>query len=144
MLKIYKRGETPDAELVRREAGAANVTDTVAAIIADVRQNGDAALLAYNARFDRAEGVALEVTAEELDAACGRVDPELVKVMELAAENIRAFHSRQLSHGYIMSGKNGSLLGQRVIPLRRVGLYIPGGTAAYPLSLIHISEPTRP
>ena len=143
MLKIFKRGETPDAELVRREAGAANVTDTVAAIIADVRQNGDAALLAYNARFDRAEGVALEVTAEELDAACGRVDPELVKVMELAAENIRAFHSRQLSHGYIMSGKNGSLLGQRVIPLRRVGLYIPGGTAAYPSSVLMNCIPAK-
>ena len=143
MLKIYKRGETPDAELVRREAGAANVTDTVAAIIADVRQNGDAALLAYNARFDRAEGVALEVTAEELDAACGRVDPELVKVMELAAANIRAFHSRQLSHGYIMSGKNGSLLGQRVIPLRRVGLYIPGGTAAYPSSVLMNCIPAK-
>ena len=143
MLKIYKRGETPDAELIRREAGAANVTDTVAAIIADVRQNGDAALLAYNARFDRAEGVALEVTAEELDAACGRVDPELVKVMELAAENIRAFHSRQLSHGYIMSGKNGSLLGQRVIPLRRVGLYIPGGTAAYPSSVLMNCIPAK-
>ncbi len=143
MLKIYKRGETPDAELVRREAGAANVTDTVAAIIADVRQNGDAALLAYNARFDRAEGVALEVTAEELDAACGRVDSKLVKVMELAAENIRAFHSRQLSHGYIMSGKNGSLLGQRVIPLRRVGLYIPGGTAAYPSSVLMNCIPAK-
>ena len=143
MLKIFKRGETPDAELVRREAGAANVTDTVAAIIADVRQNGDAALLAYNARFDRAEGVALEVTAEELDAACGRVDPELVKVMELAAANIRAFHSRQLSHGYIMSGKNGSLLGQRVIPLRRVGLYIPGGTAAYPSSVLMNCIPAK-
>ena len=143
MLKIYKRGETPDAELIRREAGSANVTDTVAAIIADVRQNGDAALLAYNAKFDRAEGVALEVTAEELDAACGRVDPELVKVMELAAENIRAFHSRQLSHGYIMSGKNGSLLGQRVIPLRRVGLYIPGGTAAYPSSVLMNCIPAK-
>ena len=143
MLKIFKRGETPDAELVRREAGASNVTDTVAAIIADVRQNGDAALLAYNAKFDRAEGVALEVTAEELDAACGRVDPELVKVMELAAANIRAFHSRQLSHGYIMSGKNGSLLGQRVIPLRRVGLYIPGGTAAYPSSVLMNCIPAK-
>ena len=143
MLKIFKRGEMPDAELVRREAGSANVTDTVAAIIADVRQNGDAALLAYNARFDRAEGVALEVTAEELDAACGRVDPELVKVMELAAENIRAFHSKQLSHGYIMSGKNGSLLGQRVIPLRRVGLYIPGGTAAYPSSVLMNCIPAK-
>ena len=102
MLKMYKRGETPDAELVRREANSANVTDTVAAIIADVRENGDKALMAYNAKFDKAEGVALEVTAEEIDAAMAEVDPELIKVMELAAENIRAFHEKQLNRGYIM------------------------------------------
>ena len=89
MLKIYVRGETPDAELVRREANARDVSGTVAEIIADVRQNGDAALMKYNARFDGAEGVALEVTPAELDAACAAVDPELIRVMELAAENIR-------------------------------------------------------
>ena len=102
MLKIYKRGETPDAELVRREAGAATVTDTVAAIIADVRQNGDAALLAYNARFDRAEGVALEVTAEELDAACegGRSrgqDAVCFETKELPAQDFYALRSRLLA-----------------------------------------------
>ena len=96
MLKILVRGETPDAELVRREANAADVSATVAEIIADVRANGDAALLKYNARFDRAEGVALEVTPEEMDTAYAGVDPELVKVMQLAAENIREFHKRQL------------------------------------------------
>lgn len=77
MLKILRRGETPDAELVRREANSANVTDTVAAIIADVRENGDAALMAYNAKFDRAEGVALEVTPEEMDAAYAAPAPNL-------------------------------------------------------------------
>ena len=143
MLKILVRGETPDAELVRREANAADVSATVAEIIADVRANGDAALLKYNARFDRAEGVALEVTPEEMDAAYASVDPELVKVMQLAAENIRDFHKRQLSGGYVMSGKNGALLGQRVIPLRRVGLYIPGGTAAYPSSVLMNCIPAK-
>ena len=143
MLKILVRGETPDAELVWREANAADVSATVAEIIADVRANGDAALLKYNARFDRAEGVALEVTPEEMDAAYASVDPELVKVMQLAAENIREFHKRQLSGGYVMSGKNGALLGQRVIPLRRVGLYIPGGTAAYPSSVLMNCIPAK-
>ena len=143
MLKILVRGETPDAELVRREANAADVSATVAEIIADVRANGDAALLKYNARFDRAEGVALEVTPEEMDTAYAGVDPELVKVMQLAAENIREFHKRQLSGGYVMSGKNGALLGQRVIPLRRVGLYIPGGTAAYPSSVLMNCIPAK-
>ena len=85
MIKVYKYGEVSNDEIFSRAVMPSNVEQTVADIIADVRQNGDAALLAYNARFDRAEGVALEVTAEVLDAACGRVDPELVKVMELAA-----------------------------------------------------------
>ena len=143
MLKIYKRGEVPDAELVRREASGADVSGIVAGIIADVRANGDAALMKYNAKFDSAEGVALEVTAEEMDAALSRADAGLVEVMRLAAENIRAFHEKQLSHGYIMSGKNGSLLGQRVIPLRRVGLYVPGGTAAYPSSVLMNCIPAK-
>ena len=104
-----------------------------------------ASLRGFNGVWGRVTGGegAPDCTAEELDAACGRVDPELVKVMELAAENIRAFHSKQLSHGYIMSGKNGSLLGQRVIPLRRVGLYIPGGTAAYPSSVLMNCIPAK-
>ena len=143
MLKIYKRGEAPDAELVRREASSADVSGIVAGIIADVRANGDAALMKYNAKFDSAAGVALEVTAEEMDAALSRADAGLVEVMRLAAENIRAFHEKQLSHGYIMSGKNGSLLGQRVIPLRRVGLYVPGGTAAYPSSVLMNCIPAK-
>ena len=143
MLKIYVRGETPDAELVRREANARDVSGAVAEIIADVRENGDAALLKYNARFDNAGGVALEVTPEELDTAYAAVDPRLISVMELAAENIREFHRRQLQSGYVMGGKNGSILGQRVLPLRRVGLYIPGGTAAYPSSLLMNCVPAR-
>ena len=143
MLRIFVRGETPDAELVRREAAARDVSGAVADIIADVRANGDAALMKYNAKFDNAAGAALEVTREEIDAAYAAADPELIRVMELAAENIREFHKRQLTSGYVMGGKNGALLGQRVLPLRRVGLYIPGGTAAYPSSLLMNCVPAR-
>lgn len=143
MLKILVRGETPDAELVRREASARDVSGIVADIIADVRANGDAALLKYNEKFDNAAGVPLEVTPEELDAAYARVDKKLIDVMLLAAENIRAFHEKQLAHGYMMTGKNGSLLGQRVLPLARAGLYIPGGTAAYPSSVLMNCIPAK-
>ena len=143
MLKIYVRGETPDAELVRREAASRDVSGTVAEIIADVRANGDAALMKYNAKFDGAEDVALEVTPAELDAAYAAVDPELIRVMELAAENIREFHRRQLTSGYVISRSNGAALGQRVLPLKRVGLYIPGGTAAYPSSVLMNCVPAR-
>ena len=136
MIRILVRGETPDAELVRREAASRDVSGIVAGIIADVRENGDAALKKYNEKFDNAAGVPLEASPEEIDAAYAAVNPELIRVMQLAAENIREFHRRQLTSGFIMSGKNGSVLGQRVIPLRRVGLYIPGGTAAYPSSVL--------
>ena len=143
MIRILVRGETPDAELVRREAASRDVSGIVAGIIADVRENGDAALKKYNEKFDNAAGVPLEASPEEIDAACATVDPELIRVMQLAAENIREFHRRQLTSGFIMSGKNGSVLGQRVIPLRRVGLYIPGGTAAYPSSVLMNCVPAR-
>ncbi len=143
MLKIFVRGETPDAELVRREAGGRDVSAVVAGIIADVHQNGDAALVRYNAKFDNAGDAALEVTAAEIDEAYSSVDPELIRVMELAAENIREFHKRQLQSGYVMCGKNGAILGQRVLPLARVGLYIPGGTAAYPSSVLMNCVPAR-
>ena len=143
MLKIYVRGEAPDAELVRRETGGRDVSATVSEIIADVRENGDAALRKYNAKFDGAGDAALEVTQQEMDAAYAALDPRLIEVMELAAENIREFHKRQLSSGYVMTRENGAVLGQRVLPLKRVGLYIPGGTAAYPSSVLMNCVPAR-
>ena len=143
MLKIYVRGEAPDAELVRRETGGRDVSATVSEIIADVRENGDAALRKYNAKFDGAGDAALEVTRQEMDAAYAALDPRLIEVMELAAENIREFHKRQLSSGYVMARENGAVLGQRVLPLKRVGLYIPGGTAAYPSSVLMNCVPAR-
>ena len=108
-----------------------------------MRENGDAALRKYNAKFDGAGDAALEVTRQEMDAAYAALDPRLIEVMELAAENIREFHKRQLSSGYVMARENGAVLGQRVLPLKRVGLYIPGGTAAYPSSVLMNCVPAR-
>ena len=143
MIKIMKSGETPASELLARTASARDVSGTVAEIIANVRANGDAALCEYNAKFDRAEGVALEVTAEELDAAVKAVDPEFLRVLERASANIRAFHERQLQRDYILTRPDGSMLGQRIIPMQRVGLYIPGGTAAYPSSVLMNAVPAK-
>ena len=143
MIKIMKSGETPASELFARTASARDVSGTVAEIIANVRANGDAALCEYNAKFDRAEGVALEVTAEELDAAVKAVDPEFLRVLERASANIRAFHERQLQRDYILTRPDGSMLGQRIIPMQRVGLYIPGGTAAYPSSVLMNAVPAK-
>ena len=143
MIKIMKSGETPASEIFARTASARDVSGTVAEIIANVRANGDAALCEYNAKFDRAEGVALEVTAEELDAAVKAVDPEFLRVLERASANIRAFHERQLQRDYILTRPDGSMLGQRIIPMQRVGLYIPGGTAAYPSSVLMNCIPAK-
>ena len=143
MIRIMKSGETPASELFARTASDRDVSGTVAEIIANVRKNGDAALMEYNAKFDRAEGVALEVTPEELEAAVKAVDPESLRVLERAGENIRAFHERQLQRDCILTRPDGSMLGQRIIPMQRVGLYIPGGTAAYPSSVLMNCIPAK-
>ena len=143
MIRIMKSGETPASELFARTASDRDVSGTVAEIIANVRKNGDAALMEYNAKFDRAEGVALEVTPEELEAAVQAVDPEFLRVLERAGENIRAFHERQLQRDCILTRPDGSMLGQRIIPMQRVGLYIPGGTAAYPSSVLMNCIPAK-
>lgn len=143
MIRIMKSGETPASELFARTASDRDVSGTVAEIIANVRKNGDAALMEYNAKFDRAEGVALEVTPEELEAAVKAVDPEFLRVLERAGENIRAFHERQLQRDCILTRPDGSMLGQRIIPMQRVGLYIPGGTAAYPSSVLMNAIPAK-
>ena len=143
MIKIMKSGETPASELFARAVSGRDVSGTVSEIIQNVRENGDRALCEYNAKFDNAAGVPLEVTAEELDAAVKSVDPEYLRVLERASANIRAFHERQVRHDYILTRPDGSMLGQRVIPMQRVGLYIPGGTAAYPSSLLMNCIPAR-
>ena len=143
MIRIMKSGETPASELFARTVSGRDVSGTVAEIIANVRENGDKALYEYNAKFDHAEGAALEVTPEELDAAVKAVDTEYLRVLERASANIRAFHERQVRHDYILTRPDGSMLGQRVIPMQRVGLYIPGGTAAYPSSLLMNCIPAK-
>ena len=143
MIRIMKSGETPASELFARTASDRDVSGTVAEIIANVRKNGDATLMEYNAKFDRAEDVALEVTPEELEAAVKAVDPEFLRVLERAGENIRAFHERQLQRDCILTRPDGSMLGQRIIPMQRVGLYIPGGTAAYPSSVLMNAIPAK-
>ncbi len=119
-----------------RENEASGVEDIVADIIADVRKNGDEALFRYSKKFDGAELSSLEVSDEEIEAAFCRVDPELIEVIKEAKKNIWAFHENQKRSGFVMTGAGGAVMGQRVIPLDRVGLYVPGGTAAYPSSVL--------
>ena len=143
MIKIYNYGEVPNSEIFARENISANVEDIVADIIADVRKNGDEALFAYSKKFDKAELASLEVTKEEIDEALSLVDPEFISVMAEAAQNIRAFHEKQVRTSFVINDRDGVVIGQKVMPIEKVGLYVPGGTAAYPSTVLMDSIPAK-
>ncbi len=143
MIKIMKRGEVSESELFARKVSGADVAGTVAEIIADVRENGDAALRKYNEKFDKCTCESLEVSEEEFAAAMAAVPAEYLRVLERSAGNIREYHLRQVRHDYIVTAEDGSVLGQRVLPMARVGLYVPGGTAAYPSSVLMNCIPAK-
>ena len=125
---------------LRREVeyGSPEQNEAVKQIVAAVKQEGDAALLRYTELFDRTklEAEALRVTQEELQAAYERVEPSFVSAISAAAVNIRAFHARQKRNSWMDVQPDGSLLGQVIRPLKRVGVYVPGGKASYPSSVL--------
>ena len=143
MIRIMKRGEVSESELFARKVNGADVAGAVAEIIADVRENGDAALRKYNEKFDKCTCESLEVSEEEFAAAMAAVPEEYLRVLERSARNIREYHLRQVRHDYIVTAEDGSVLGQRVLPMARVGLYVPGGTAAYPSSVLMNAIPAK-
>lgn len=143
MIAILKYGEVENERIFARSMPGVSVADAVADIIADVRKGGDAALKRYCRQFDRAELTALEVSAAEFDAALEQVDAEFLRVLRDAAANIRRFHARQKRAGFIVEGDRGALLGQRVIPIEKVGLYVPGGTASYPSTVLMDAIPAK-
>ena len=143
MIRIMKRGEVSESELFARKVSGADVAGAVADIIADVRENGDAALRKYNEKFDKCTCESLEVSEEEFAAAMAAVPAEYLRVLERSAGNIREYHLRQVRHDYIVTAEDGSVLGQRVLPMARVGLYVPGGTAAYPSSVLMNAIPAK-
>lgn len=143
MIRIYKYGEVPPEAIFSRREELPDVSAPVAEIIAAVRRDGDAALRRYAERFDGAAPETLEVPGERLDRAAEALDPELWAILEESAGNIRAFHSRQTRNSFVISEGEGVLLGQKVTPLDRVGLYIPGGTAAYPSTVLMNAIPAK-
>ncbi|MEG1404895.1 MAG: histidinol dehydrogenase [Oscillospiraceae bacterium] len=143
MIKIFDASKLSEQEIFARNEELPDVSDTVADIIYDVRKNGDTALYKYCERFDGAKLQTLEVTQEERRAATDLVEPRFIEILNEAAENIRSFHTHQKQNSYIVSEKNGIVLGQRVMPLARVGLYVPGGTASYPSSVLMNCIPAK-
>ena len=143
MIKIYKYGEVSYDEIFARDNIDAGVEDVVFDIIANVRKNKDKALFEYCERFDKASLTSLEVTEAEIDEAYASVDAEFISIIEEAAENIRAFHSRQVRNSFVITDKPGVVVGQKVMPIEKVGLYVPGGTAAYPSTVLMDSIPAK-
>ena len=143
MIRIMKYGEEPNEKIFARTVPAVNVEEIVADIIRNVRENGDKALFDYSKRFDGADLTALEVTREEIAEAAGAVDPKLIGIMKKAAENIRRFHSRQVRNSFLLNDSDGIVVGQKIIPVDRAGLYVPGGTAAYPSTVLMDSIPAK-
>jgi len=108
----------------------------VAEIIRNVRERGDEALKEYTERFDHVRVDQLLVTPEEMEEALQKVEPAFLAILEKAAANIRKFHSRQVRNSFLINDEDGILMGQKIIPLDRAGLYVPGGTAAYPSTVL--------
>ena len=143
MIKIMKYGQVPNSEIFARVSPTVNVEKIVADIIADVRANGDRAVLAYNLKFDKAALDTLLVSQKEIEEAFAAVEPEFLSILEQAAENIRNFHSKQVRSSFVIADKPGIVLGQKVTPIERVGVYVPGGTAAYPSTVLMDTIPAK-
>jgi len=143
MISILPYEKTNMDKIFARVVPQMDVTGIVRQIIYTVRAQGDEALYSYTQRFDRANLTALEVTQAELDAAMAAVEPEFLRILETAAQNIRKFHSAQTRRSFIINDTDGVIMGQKVIPMDKVGIYVPGGTAAYPSTVLMDTIPAK-
>ena len=143
MIKILKYGEVANNDIFARVTPTVNVEEIVADIIANVRKNGDKALYEYCEKFDKVKLDALSVSPEEIEAAFAEVPEDFLRILRLAAENIRRFHEKQKRNSFILNEQDGIVMGQKVIPVDRAGLYVPGGTAAYPSTVLMDAIPAK-
>lgn len=143
MIQILKFGEVPASEVFFRVEPVVNVEAVVTEIISNVRRNGDQALLEYCEKFDKARLTSLQVTAEEIEEAVASVEPKFLEVLQKAAANIQKFHQRQVRSSFVINDETGVVVGQKIIPVDRAGLYVPGGTAAYPSTVLMDSIPAK-
>ena len=143
MIKILKYGEVRNDEIFARSMPKMNVEGIVTEIIDNVRKNGDKALYEYCEKFDKAKLNSLLVSQEEIDEAVASVEPEFLGILKKAAANITKFHEKQKRNSFIINDENGIVIGQKIIPVDRAGLYVPGGTAAYPSTVLMDSIPAK-
>ena len=143
MIKILNFNEVSKDEIFSRFSETVDVSATVSDILADVKENGDKAVFAYCEKFDKAKLSCLEVTKEEIDEAVSLVEPRFLEILKTAAENIRNFHKNQVRTSFVINDNNGIVSGQKITPIEKVGLYVPGGTAAYPSTVLMDSIPAK-
>ncbi|MGN0525909.1 MAG: histidinol dehydrogenase [Acutalibacteraceae bacterium] len=143
MIKILNYNEVSNSEIFARCEDLVSVEGIVTEIIANVRKNGDKALFEYCEKFDKAKLASLAVTEDEIDEAFSLVDGRFIEIIKKAKENIVAFHEKQKRNSFIINENEGVVIGQKVIPIDKVGLYVPGGTAAYPSTVLMDSIPAK-
>ena len=143
MIKIFEVGKIKEEEIFARNEPVAEVGGIVSEIINNVKTNGDKALSEYLEKFDKVKLTDFKVSEEEIASALNKVEPEFLEILKEAESNIRAFHEKQVRQGFMMTAKNGVILGQRVVSIEKVGIYVPGGTAAYPSTVLMDAVPAK-
>lgn len=144
MIKIINIENAAKEDILTRDIKLeSGVESIVADIIKNVSENGDAALKEYSLKFDKAEIKNLRVTAEEIEAAYNSEDPALIETLEKAKKNIWNFHEKQLRKGFEINNGDGTISGQKITPIEKVGIYVPGGTASYPSTVLMNAIPAK-
>ncbi|MBQ0071399.1 MAG: histidinol dehydrogenase, partial [Spirochaetales bacterium] len=143
MIKIMEYGVVSEEDIFARSSSSKDVSGVVSAILENVRKNGDQALREYTEKLDGAKIDAIEVSKEEIKAAADSMDKKFMDVLEKAAENIREYHRHQVRNSFVISEKDGVVLGQKVVPVAVAGVYVPGGTAAYPSTVLMDTIPAK-
>ena len=144
MIRILDWENIRPEEILNRDIRAEeDVSAAVDAVIADVRENGDEALLRYTERFDGVKLTALEVTAAEIDAAWTTLDEDFKTTLQMAADNIRHFHEKQVQNDFVLTDRPGIVMGQRYTPIRRVGVCVPRSPEAFPSTILMNVIPAR-
>ena len=143
MIRIMKYGVEREDEIFSRSSSSKDVSGVVSQILKEVQERGDKALIEYTAKLDGALIDTIEVPRKEIEEAAASMDGEFMRVLKKAAENIRKYHSRQVRNSYVMTEENGVVLGQKIVPVAVAGIYVPGGTAAYPSTVLMDTIPAK-
>lgn len=143
MIKILKYGEVANRDIFARVIPKANVEEIVSGIISNVQKNGDKALYEYCEKFDGVKLSSLQVSREEIEEAVKNTEPKFLEILRKAADNIRKFHEKQVRNSFIINDEDGIIIGQKIIPIDRAGLYVPGGTASYPSTVLMDAIPAK-